>query len=79
MKFLGWTNNERKPLSYLYESYWSEEPINVNELHGTHTDVRLVVSICADLETSLTVEERLRKIRGCFLLGLDLEMRSTLT
>ncbi|WP_019536164.1 sugar-binding domain-containing protein [Paenibacillus ginsengihumi] len=24
---LFWTNNERKPLSYLYESYWSEEPM----------------------------------------------------
>src|SRR5690606_9534954 len=24
---LFWTNNERKPLSYLYESYWSEKPM----------------------------------------------------
>lgn len=24
---LFWTNNERKPLSYLYESYWSDEPM----------------------------------------------------
>jgi beta-galactosidase len=24
---LFWTNNERKPLSYLYQSYWSEEPM----------------------------------------------------
>jgi beta-galactosidase len=24
---LYWTNNERKPLSYLYESYWSEKPM----------------------------------------------------
>ncbi|WP_438448417.1 sugar-binding domain-containing protein [Gorillibacterium sp. sgz5001074] len=24
---LFWTNNERKPLSYLYESYWSDKPM----------------------------------------------------
>jgi beta-galactosidase len=24
---LFWTNNERKPLSYLYESYWSDKPV----------------------------------------------------
>jgi len=24
---LFWTNNDRKPLSYLYESYWSEKPM----------------------------------------------------
>lgn len=24
---LFWTNNERKPMSYLYQSYWSEEPM----------------------------------------------------
>ncbi|GAA4834623.1 glycoside hydrolase family 2 TIM barrel-domain containing protein [Paenibacillus vulneris] len=24
---LFWTNNERKPLSYLYQSYWTEEPM----------------------------------------------------
>jgi beta-galactosidase len=24
---LFWTNNERKPMSYLYQSYWTEEPM----------------------------------------------------
>ncbi len=24
---LFWTNNERKPMSYLYQSYWSDQPI----------------------------------------------------